>query len=60
MNFKLTNGIPNPNDPETPITSQDAVKQLRGVRAGIRGFVQLQKAQLRAMARIASIDPEFL
>jgi hypothetical protein len=60
MNFKLTNGIPNPNEPETPITSQEAVKQLRGVRAGIRGFVQLQKAQMRAMAHVANLDPEFL
>ncbi|MEA2489925.1 MAG: hypothetical protein QOH21_1717, partial [Acidobacteriota bacterium] len=60
MKFNLTNGIPNPNEPEAPINTQDAVKQLRGIRSGIRGFVQLQKAQLKAMARVASIDPQFL
>jgi hypothetical protein len=60
MKFRLSNGIPTPNEPETPIKPSDAVQQLRSVRDGVPRFVQLRKAQAKSMTRVASLDPLFL
>jgi septal ring factor EnvC (AmiA/AmiB activator) len=60
MKFSISSGIPTPNDPEKPITAEEGVRQVRGVRIGIPNFVQLQTAQLKAMNRVAGIDPLFL
>jgi hypothetical protein len=60
MKFRLSNGIPTPNEPENPITSADAVQQLRRMRGGVPRFVQLQKAQVKSMNRAAALDPQFL
>jgi hypothetical protein len=60
MKFNISNGIPTPNEPEKPITSDEAVRQVRSVRLGIPKFVQLAQKQLQAINRVASIDPFFL
>lgn len=60
MKVRLSNGIPTPSEPENPITSADAVQQLRRLRGGVPRFVQLQKAQAKSMTRVAALDPLFL
>jgi hypothetical protein len=60
MKFSISSGIPTPNEPQKPITPDEAVQQVRGVRIGIPKFVQLHKAQLKSINRVANIDPLFL
>lgn len=60
MKFSISSGIPTPNEPQKPITPDEAMQQVRGVRTGIPKYVQLHKAQLKSINRLSSIDPLFL
>jgi hypothetical protein len=48
-----------PNDPENPISPEEATTQIRSMRQRTRGFVQLRREEQQAIRRAASINPAF-
>jgi hypothetical protein len=48
-----------PNNPENPISPEEATTQIRSMRLRTKGFVQLRREEQQSIRRAASINPEF-
>ncbi|MEA2490998.1 MAG: hypothetical protein QOH21_2790 [Acidobacteriota bacterium] len=48
-----------PNDPETPISPEEATTQIRSMRQRTKGFVQLRREEEKSIRRAAAVNPEF-